>query len=242
MGRLQGWAAARAGRPVMRSPASRCWQARAPAAVLGRGADRQAGTPSRTPGFKGWRVPGGRYVMVSDSGGSGRAPRDAVGAVLVVRAAGGDRDLAGPGVRVARSPGVPAGRRQRSRGSCAGTLQPGAAGWSTGPWPPSGMQICGHAVRNTNWLRTRSCESTCKTGSPGMITRPGGEAVPGPDVRWTGRRHGRRADRRWARSWSPEQIANRLRADFPTTSPCGSRMRRSTRRCMSRAAARCGVS
>src|SRR5450631_2949622 len=49
----------------------------------------------------------------------------------------------------------------------------------------------------------------------GTVTRPGGVAVPGPDVRWTGRRHGRRADRRWARSWSPEQIANRLRADFP---------------------------
>src|SRR5947207_7126995 len=38
----------------------------------------------------------------------------------------------------------------------------------------------------------------------GAITRPGGEAVPGPDVRWIGRRHGRRADRRWAMSWSPE--------------------------------------
>ena len=49
----------------------------------------------------------------------------------------------------------------------------------------------------------------------GAITRPDGEAVPGPDVRWIGRRHGRRADRRWAASWSPEQIANRLRIDFP---------------------------
>ena len=49
----------------------------------------------------------------------------------------------------------------------------------------------------------------------GTITRPGGAAVPGPDVRWTGRRHGPRADRRWARSWSPEQIASRLRIDFP---------------------------
>jgi IS30 family transposase len=34
-------------------------------------------------------------------------------------------------------------------------------------------------------------------------------------VRWIGRRHGRRQDRRWARAWSPEQIANRLRVDFP---------------------------
>jgi IS30 family transposase len=49
----------------------------------------------------------------------------------------------------------------------------------------------------------------------GRVTAPDGAAVPGPEVRWIGRRHGRRTDRRWARSWSPEQIANRLRVDFP---------------------------
>lgn len=49
----------------------------------------------------------------------------------------------------------------------------------------------------------------------GKIVRSDGEPVPGPDVRWVGRRHGRRQDRRWAKSWSPEQIANRIRVDFP---------------------------
>jgi IS30 family transposase len=49
----------------------------------------------------------------------------------------------------------------------------------------------------------------------GVIARPNGGEVPGPEVRWIGRRHGRRKDRRWARSWSPEQIANRLPLDFP---------------------------
>src|SRR5712692_6609164 len=49
----------------------------------------------------------------------------------------------------------------------------------------------------------------------GTITRLDGELVPGPEVRWIGRRHGRRRDRRWANSWSPEQISNRLRVDFP---------------------------
>src|SRR5262249_51062895 len=49
----------------------------------------------------------------------------------------------------------------------------------------------------------------------GTIARPDGERIPGPAVRFIGRRHGRRADRRWATSWSPEQISNRLKFDFP---------------------------
>lgn len=49
----------------------------------------------------------------------------------------------------------------------------------------------------------------------GEVTSADGTAIPGPETRWIGRRHGRRQDRRWATSWSPEQIANRLKVDFP---------------------------
>ena len=49
----------------------------------------------------------------------------------------------------------------------------------------------------------------------GVVVTPRGAAVPGPAVSWKGRRHGRRQDRRWASAWSPEQIAHRLRLDFP---------------------------
>jgi IS30 family transposase len=49
----------------------------------------------------------------------------------------------------------------------------------------------------------------------GVISATDGTPVLGPEVRWIGRRHGRRKDRRWAAAWSPEQIANRLRIDFP---------------------------
>ena len=48
-----------------------------------------------------------------------------------------------------------------------------------------------------------------------LLSAADGTSVPGPDVRWIGRRHGRRQARRWANSWSPEQIAHRLRVDFP---------------------------
>jgi len=49
----------------------------------------------------------------------------------------------------------------------------------------------------------------------GEVGGPGRAAVRGPVVPWKGRRHGRRRPRRWARAWSPEQIARRLRLDFP---------------------------
>jgi IS30 family transposase len=49
----------------------------------------------------------------------------------------------------------------------------------------------------------------------GVIVTPKGTAISGPSVSWKGRRHGPRQDRRWASAWSPEQIAHRLRLDFP---------------------------
>ena len=49
----------------------------------------------------------------------------------------------------------------------------------------------------------------------GTVVAPDGAAVHGPAVTWKGRRHGPRQDRRWATAWSPEQIARRLRLDFP---------------------------
>ena len=48
----------------------------------------------------------------------------------------------------------------------------------------------------------------------GEVQRPDG-SVAGPKIGWRGRRHGPRKDRRWGKSWSPEQIAARLRLDFP---------------------------
>jgi IS30 family transposase len=49
----------------------------------------------------------------------------------------------------------------------------------------------------------------------GMVAAANGAAILGPAVKWKGRRHGPRQGRRWAKAWSPEQIARRLRIDFP---------------------------
>lgn len=39
--------------------------------------------------------------------------------------------------------------------------------------------------------------------------------MAGPAVPWKGRRHGRRQHWRWGKAWSPQQIAERLRVDYP---------------------------
>jgi IS30 family transposase len=49
----------------------------------------------------------------------------------------------------------------------------------------------------------------------GEVRRPDG-IVAGPTTPpWKGRNKPRRQNRRWATAWSPEQIANRLKVDFP---------------------------
>jgi IS30 family transposase len=49
----------------------------------------------------------------------------------------------------------------------------------------------------------------------GTVRAPNGRAV-GPDgPEWKGRNKPHRGDRRWVQGWSPEQIAKRLRVDFP---------------------------
>jgi IS30 family transposase len=50
----------------------------------------------------------------------------------------------------------------------------------------------------------------------GEVRRQDGTPVPGPKAApWKGRNKPRRQDRRWATAWSPEQIACRLRIEFP---------------------------
>ena len=49
----------------------------------------------------------------------------------------------------------------------------------------------------------------------GQVANPDGVGFSGPDVVWKGRRAVHRQSRRWSSAWSPEQIAHRLRLDFP---------------------------
>ena len=140
------------------------------------GENTGSGSGWRSPGECQVRTPALRLVCPrwlaragsATAGGSGRSawPR-CRGGTCRSRSGRRSRSCAPGDAASARSPGVWVGRRQRSRGSCAGTLRPGAAGWSTGPRRPSGTRTGGHAARRSrNSLPARPCGSTCKTGSP----------------------------------------------------------------------------
>jgi len=49
----------------------------------------------------------------------------------------------------------------------------------------------------------------------GAVQGPGGRVLGPAGPEWKGRNKPHRGDRRWVQGWSPEQIANRLRMDFP---------------------------
>ena len=215
MGRPQGWAAARAGRPAMRSPG------RPPVA---RREHRQRfwvaiarGMPSEDAGIEAGVSPAVGTRWFRDSGGirpvslaplSGRylsfAEREEI-AILRVRGCG-VREIAR---RTGRSPSTISRELRRNAATRGGRLEyrAMAAQWHA--------DLRARRPKIAKLAANQVLREYVQDRLAGTITRPGGVAVPGPDVRWIGRRHGRRADRRWARSWSPEQIANRLRADFP---------------------------
>jgi IS30 family transposase len=49
----------------------------------------------------------------------------------------------------------------------------------------------------------------------GVVRCPGGRTAGPEGPRWNGKNKPHRGDRRWVQGWSPEQIASRLRVEFP---------------------------
>ena len=215
MGRPPGWMAAQAGRPAMRSPGrppvwrrehlQRFWEA------IGRGMPSEdAGISvgvSPAVGSRWFRGQGGvppqRFPPLS-----GRylsfAEREEI-AILRAQHAG-VRDIAR---QLGRSPSTISRELRRNAATRGGRLEYRA---TNAQW---------HADRRAGRAKTSKLAANeqlrgyVQDRLGGVVQRPDGTPVSGPDVAWMGRRHGRRQDRRWATAWSPEQIAHRLRVDFP---------------------------
>jgi IS30 family transposase len=111
--------------------------------------------------------------------------------------------------RSARCPSTISRELRRNAATRSGGLEYRA---STAQW---------HAERRAKRPKTPKLVENCALRQyvqdrlAGTISTADGRNIAGPKVGWTGRRHGPRQARRWAKSWSPEQIAQRLRFDFP---------------------------
>src|SRR5271166_4438166 len=214
MGRPAGWMTTLTGRPAMRSPGrppihrdvERAFWVKIAEGLTSEDAAVACGV-SGPVGSRWFRERGG-MPSIQLTALSGRylsfAEREEI-AILRVRGCG-VREIAR---RTGRSPSTISRELRRNAATRGGRLEYRA---TTAQW---------HADRRARRPKiaklaaNQALREYVQDRLAGTITRPDGAAVPGPDVRWIGRRHGRRADRRWARSWSPEQIANRLRIDFP---------------------------
>lgn len=205
----------RAGRPPMRSPGrptvakredrQRFWAAIA-RGLESEGAAKQVGV-SPAVGVRWFRQSGG-MPPISMVPVSGRylsfAEREEI-AILHARPHG-VREIAR---QLGRSPATVSRELRRNAATRGGDLQYRA---TTAQW---------HADRNARRPKAAKLalheplRRYVQDRLAGTVTVPDSRAVAGPSVRWIGRRQGRRKPRRWATAWSPEQIAKRLRIDFP---------------------------
>jgi IS30 family transposase len=216
MGRPRGWGSEQTGRPVMRSPGRppvgrrehrvRFWRAIARGATSVDAAG-EAGV-SAVVGVRWFREAGGMPPSAIGASLSGRYLSFAErGEIALLRAQKrGVREIAR---QLGRSPSTISRELRRNAASRSGRLEYRA---STAQWH---ADLCARRPKPAKLAVNAELRRYVQDRLSGAVQRPGGGAVDGPAVAWIGRRHGPRKDRRWAKSWSPEQIAHRLRVEFP---------------------------
>lgn len=214
MGRPPGWTAAQTGREPMHSPGrpplSREIERRFWAQIATGLASEDAAIACGVSGPAGsrWFREGGGMPPISLAPPSGRylsfAEREEI---AIMNAVGrGVREIAR---RLDRAPSTISRELRRNAATRAGRLEyrAGVAQWKA--------ERAARRPKVAKLATNERLREYVQERLAGTVTGFDGAPLAGPKTRWIGRRHGRRQDRRWAMAWSPEQIANRLRIDFP---------------------------
>ncbi len=127
--------------------------------------------------------------------------------IALLRAQGvGVREIAR---RLGRSPSTISRELRRNAATRSGKLEYRA---SVAQWK---AELMARRPKTAKLAANESLRDYVQERLAGRVRRPDG-TVAGPETGpWKGRNKPRRGDRRWARAWSPEQIANRLKVEFP---------------------------
>jgi len=143
------------------------------------------------------RPPSGRYLSFRE--------REEI--ALLKAQARGVREIAR---MVGRDPGTISRELRRNAATRGGTLDYRA---SVAQWK---ADLIARRPKTAKLLANPLLRDYVQTRLSGQISRPDGTLIAGPTMgEWTGRNKGHRQDRAWVQAWSPEQIANRLKLDFP---------------------------
>lgn len=142
----------------------------------------------------------------------------------------------------ARSPAGWVVARRRSPASCAATRPHAEAGWTTAPRSRSGTPNDVRAARRSrSWPLMSGCASTCRTVSQELSTAPTAARSRGRTCRGRDAGTGGGLTAAGAARGARSRSAPGCGSTSPTMRRCASPMRPSTRRCTSRAAARCAA-
>ncbi len=127
--------------------------------------------------------------------------------VAILRAQGcGVRDIAR---RVGRAPSTISRELRRNAATRGGKLEYRA---SVAQWK---AELVAQRPKTAKLVANERLRDYVQDRLSGAVRDPGGQPLGPPGPEWKGRNKPHRGDRRWVQGWSPEQIARRLRVDFP---------------------------
>ena len=209
-------AADRAVRPKLRSPGHPKFQRHVEAAfwaeiakgVLPEEASVVAGV-AQAVGARWFRNAGGMAPFDINKQPSGRylcfAEREEI---ALLRANGkGVREIARS---IGRDPGTISRELRRNAATRSGKLEYRA---SVAQWK---ADMAARRPKVPKLVANRRLHAYVAERLAGQLTCPDGTTIEGPPApRWTGNNKPHRKHRAWTRAWSPEQIAHRIRLDFP---------------------------
>ncbi len=214
MGRPAGWMTALTGRSPMKSPgapahrreAEREFWREIAKGLLAEEAALAVGV-SQAVGSRWFRHRGGMPIDLGPLSGRYLTFREREEIAILKAQDAGVRQIA---LQLGRAPSTISRELRRNAATRGGKLEYRA---SVAQWK---AELVAQRPRTAKLAGNDRLREYVQERLSGQVRRPDGTPVAGPATApWKGRNKPHRGDRKWVTAWSPEQIASRLKVDFP---------------------------